>query len=194
MERKAERGKQPFVTASSPMATVTMVGAAAGAGDLPASVQKEVLILQALQHKLCEVETLAQPLSDAGSVDNVEKELSSLEAAKLEVAMAYSLANLYFVQLNIAGKDVSGHPLHEILNRIKEFMALIIAKESAAQQQSEVPAGDKRKAVDEKEHGRGGEETVGQETQAEDDGVKQKKRKIKVNKAGVERVVRHHIA
>lgn len=142
--------------------------------SLPAPVEKDLTVITALAEKLLDVDDSTACLESFNNLDNVLSELNSLESAKLNVALAYCLANLYFVQMNIAGKDATGHPIHEVLNRIKETMTIVISKEAqTASAGADQPQEKKQKA-------------------AGADGKPSKK--IKVDPNAASRVIRHHIS
>lgn len=54
------------------------------------------------------------------SYDTVVKSVDSIEAAKLDVTLAYGLASLYYILLNSKGQNSSDHPVKEELGRIKK--------------------------------------------------------------------------
>ena len=62
-------------------------------------------------------------------LENVSENLNELEGAKVEVALAFTLATLFYVKMNTHGMDVSAHPIHEELKRIKTFVAQINQRE-----------------------------------------------------------------
>lgn len=140
----------------------------ADSDDLPAAVKQAVLVLQTLQQRIGSVDAATQRLEGFPSLAAVTEQLDDREAAKFSISLAYALASLYFVQMNIAGKDVSNHPIQEILQRIKGYVA-----------QVSQPAEDtdgKRKAA---------------AAASASDGKAAKR--IKVDGAAAGRVVRHHL-
>lgn len=87
------------------------------------------------------------------SLSDVLGDLTALEGAKLQVAIAFTLASLFYVNANLKGKDLSAHPIHEELSRIKSFVAqlnqrekLMKAGEAKSEQDSEQPS--KRLRID----------------------------------------------
>lgn len=57
------------------------------------------------------------------------QQLSSLEGAKLQAALAFMLASLFYMKMNICGKDLTKHPIHDELSRIKTFVAQLNQRE-----------------------------------------------------------------
>jgi uncharacterized protein (DUF305 family) len=64
-----------------------------------------------------------------GSVVECTEALSSQEAAKLQVSLAYTLASLYIVLLKASGKDASSDSdiSHE-MDRIKQYVVKLNSK------------------------------------------------------------------
>lgn len=140
-------------------------------------------VIQTLQQRLDGIDQATQVLESFPSLDSVESQLSKHEAAKFNVALAYSLATLYFVEMNIQGKDTKSHPIQEILRRIKGYVAQVNAREPSsqpAQSTSPVMTEDgKRKQESSsttKDKARGGS------------------KKVKIDAAVADRMVRHNLS
>ena len=58
-------------------------------------------------------------------LDELCEELRPLESAKLKVSMAYSLASLQFILLQLQGTDTQYHPIHDDLSRIRDSVQTI---------------------------------------------------------------------
>lgn len=69
-------------------------------------------------------------LSSKESVDKVTETLRPLESAKLRVSLAYGIASLQFILLQLQGEETLGHPVHDQLTRIKGYVGTIKELES----------------------------------------------------------------
>ncbi len=122
--------------------------------EIPTAVQQNIQQLRQLQYQLENVDGLLDELKELDYNDLISS-LSSLEAAKADIALAFTLATLCFVRMNSHGQDISKHLIQEDLSRIKSFVAIIRAKELQAvssEQIHEIPSNtehqSKRSRVD----------------------------------------------
>ena len=58
-------------------------------------------------------------------LDELCEQLRPLESAKLKVSMAYALASLQFILLQLQSTDTKHHPIHDDLSRIRESVQTI---------------------------------------------------------------------
>ena len=58
-------------------------------------------------------------------LDELCEQLRPLESAKLKVSMAYALASLQFILLQLQNTDTKHHPIHDDLSRIRESVQTI---------------------------------------------------------------------
>lgn len=87
-----------------------------------ASSPNEPVTLDALVNQILLTKSQLANIKANSLVDCTDK-LSNLEAAKLQVSLAYSLASLYFILLRASGKDAaieSDIPME--LDRIKQYV------------------------------------------------------------------------
>eukprot|EP01039_Chlorochromonas_danica_P001291 gene1289-1409_t len=141
-------------------------------------------VIQTLQQRLDGIDQATQVLESFSSLDSVESQLSKHEAAKFDVALAYSLATLYFVEMNIQGKDTKNHPIQEILRRIKGYVAQVNAREPSTQQ----PAESTSPALT--EDGKRKQESSSSTKGRARGGSK----KVKIDAAVANRIVRHNLS
>mmetsp|Transcript_19933 Transcript_19933/g.20046 ORF Transcript_19933/g.20046 Transcript_19933/m.20046 type:complete len:134 (+) Transcript_19933:103-504(+) len=89
------------------------------------------------------IKTLKDSLDDVGSsvdillnknYESVEEQLSNLESTKLNVALAYSIASLYYSMLKSKGSSIANHPIKSDLSRIKSYVDRINTIEKGVQQ------------------------------------------------------------
>ena len=100
--------------------------------------QKAIDAATKMEEKLCEIDAQIECFEET-SYDTVANSVDNLEAAKLDVTLAYGLASLYYILLNSKGKNSTDHPVKEELGRIKKYVDRIKAIEN--------PQSNKRKLV-----------------------------------------------
>jgi exosome complex protein LRP1 len=61
----------------------------------------------------------------SSSYDEVTQQLRPLESAKLKVSVAYSIASLQFILLQMRGGVMAQHPIQDDISRIKECVQTI---------------------------------------------------------------------
>lgn len=94
----------------------------------PKSVVENIEKLATLRNLVNEINQTTNLITEYG-LDDLLSSLSSIEGAKADTCIAFTLATLCFVKLNLAGKDISKHPIHETLTRIKAMVQKINAFE-----------------------------------------------------------------
>lgn len=65
-------------------------------------------------------------------LDEVSDCLTPIESAKLKISLAYGLASLQFILLQLKGEDTSVHPIREEISRVKEYVQTIQELEEQA--------------------------------------------------------------
>jgi len=90
----------------------------------PKSVLENIEKLALLWNLVNEINQTTNLISECG-LDDLLGSLSSIEGAKADTCIAFTLATLCFVKLNLAGKDIGKHPIHETLARIKAMVQKI---------------------------------------------------------------------
>jgi exosome complex protein LRP1 len=107
---------------------------------------EEVAAVATFSKALGHVRAQIAPLSLISRAE-AKANLSPAEAAKLNVALAYTCASLFYMYLKARGADVESHPVKAELERIKRYVARL----KAAQGDDAAPAGqggDSRPAID----------------------------------------------
>lgn len=108
------------------------------------SLQATAITIKSIQNVINKLNNSESNLESNENCETISKlilandTLNSIESAKLDVGIAYSLATLYFMLLKTQGiptteNDVQ-HPIYEELNRIKKYVDRInkVAKENGA--------------------------------------------------------------
>jgi exosome complex protein LRP1 len=96
--------------------------------ELPKSVVTSKLQLEQLILHLSTLKDSSNSIIPH-DVSELIEQLTALEGAKLQVALAFSLATLFYIKMNVSGKDLTSHPIHDELNRIKSFVAQLNKRE-----------------------------------------------------------------
>lgn len=96
--------------------------------DLPKSVVSSKTQLEQLVEHLGSLKESSNNFLTQDFREIIE-ELSSLEGAKLQVAIAFTLASLFYIKMNVCGKDLVNHPIHDELNRVKSFVSQLNQRE-----------------------------------------------------------------
>ena len=99
--------------------------------------------VEVVRAKLDEVKSLTGAYFNGhDSLDSVTEGMEAVTAGKLNVALAFGLASLYFVMLNASGKSnrgtEAGHPIMSEIGRIKQYVQRVNALE--AKMRGEAPA------------------------------------------------------
>lgn len=81
----------------------------------------------AVRSALKQVEDHLGPLLSRGSGE-VQRALTSVENAELHVALAFSIASMYFCHLHTQGIDPSSHPIKQELDRIQLYFKKLKGK------------------------------------------------------------------
>lgn len=157
--------------------------------------QSPLPTLQALSSSLTELTTVLQPLlghnyeqlnaalqANSATKDNSEGELHGrLDAARMQVSVAYVLLDLVWILLKTKGVDTTNHPVMQELERVKSYFGKI----KRVQENEKEPEAEKQNhsKVDKSAAGRfiraalAGEpgSTPGKHTKFEDDSTPKKK-------------------
>lgn len=67
-------------------------------------------------------------------------QLTSTESAKLDVALAFTLASLCFTKMNLHGADTANHPIQDDLARIRALVSKVNNIEKKKSSEEENPA------------------------------------------------------
>ncbi|RYG62904.1 hypothetical protein EON64_16995 [archaeon] len=133
--------------------------------SVPATVAAAIAGFSTLRTCLGHVDANLEHVIQLKDLDELESKLLSLEGAKADVALAFTIVSLYYVQLNMHSKLSKDHPIHELNNRIKSYVAKI--NDIAGSQSSQK---------------RGNEDTD-----------KEANKRLKVDKDAAERMIKHQI-
>eukprot|EP01039_Chlorochromonas_danica_P020480 gene20480-25019_t len=108
--------------------------------DLPKSVTGSVQTLHGIDNAMKQTDDAVQ-LILGQDYDSLVGQLQNLESAKLNVAIAFTLASLCYANLQTQGQDLTNHGIHDDLQRIKGFVARInsLEKKAAATTPSKAP-------------------------------------------------------
>eukprot|EP01033_Poteriospumella_lacustris_P012972 gene12972-9279_t len=108
--------------------------------DLPKSVTGSVQTLHGIDNTMKQTDDAVQ-LILGQDYDSLVGQLQNLESAKLNVAIAFTLASLCYANLQTQGQDLTNHGIHDDLQRIKGFVARInsLEKKAAATTPSKAP-------------------------------------------------------
>eukprot|EP00405_Crypthecodinium_cohnii_P001963 CAMPEP_0194764272 /NCGR_PEP_ID=MMETSP0323_2-20130528/21997_1 /TAXON_ID=2866 ORGANISM="Crypthecodinium cohnii, Strain Seligo" /NCGR_SAMPLE_ID=MMETSP0323_2 /ASSEMBLY_ACC=CAM_ASM_000346 /LENGTH=136 /DNA_ID=CAMNT_0039691035 /DNA_START=110 /DNA_END=520 /DNA_ORIENTATION=+ len=85
------------------------------------------------------LEALEQHLKPMLETDlaSVQRHLSALENAELQVAMLYGVVSSYFTYLLTQGHDLTGHPIRQELDRIQMYFKKVKAAKEEAEAKAE---------------------------------------------------------
>jgi hypothetical protein len=97
-------------------------------------MNEEALVkLNELKSQLSSFEDLIGKITTKSEdIVNLSTELSDLESSKLHTALGFAISSLYFVALNLQGKDASSHPIVDDITRIKAMVQKINQIENSA--------------------------------------------------------------
>lgn len=108
-----------------------------------------ITCLEDLHHNLGTVSNNIDKITAcSSSVTKIEDKLSSIEAAKLDVSLAFAAASLYYVLLSANGASPaeSNHPVLDEISRIKEYVQKLKTVEDELKQPSVAMKIDKEAA------------------------------------------------
>jgi hypothetical protein len=137
--------------------------------QLPTNVEASRQQLEQLKEHLMNIQDSCESLQVKESVSAIVQELTALEGAKVQVALAFTLASLVYVKMQLQGRDVSKHPIHEEIARIKSFVGKLNKLEKAASEE----------VTDAKQRHEGGDELPA--------------KRVRPDSAAVKRIVTHHL-
>lgn len=105
------------------------------------ALDKGILALNNVKKSLERIDDCIYPLENL-SYAEVCSQLKAIEAVKLDVSMAFSIASLYYVSLCVKGVNTQNHPIKDELNRIKGYVEKISKLEESRKRKLEldVPA------------------------------------------------------
>jgi hypothetical protein len=88
--------------------------------------------MEAVNQTLENLEKLEKLLKlvDNLKLQQASNELSPIELAKLQTALAFALASVFYVQRNIKGQEVVGHAINDDISRIKSLVGQIKKQEN----------------------------------------------------------------
>lgn len=91
--------------------------------------------LTELQRRICSLQNKVNKIfvSSHNSFIELTTDMTSLEFAQMNAVFAYFLASLFFIRLKLHGQDVTDHPVHRDIERIKTYMhkiAEVISQEN----------------------------------------------------------------
>lgn len=127
--------------------------------------QSPLPTLQALSSSFTELNTILQPLlshnygslnsalqsNSSSTKENTEDELHGrLDAARMQVSVAYVLLDLVWILLKTKGVDTKDHPVMQELERVKSYFGKI----KSVQDKEKEPAGEQSVKVDRSAAGR----------------------------------------
>ncbi len=92
--------------------------------ELPKSVQTSMESLEAMNAAMNQTDDALQLILGM-DYDALRGQLTGLETAKLNVAMAFTLASLVYANMQCQGEDTTNHNIQEDLQRIKGFVGRI---------------------------------------------------------------------
>lgn len=87
--------------------------------------QDITLKLQELENCLSEISKHLEPLFQYESLSELNSQLLSEEALRLNTGLAYTLYSVYYSLLRTHGKDLSHHPVKQEIERVREFMTKV---------------------------------------------------------------------
>jgi hypothetical protein len=95
--------------------------------------EQALVKLDELKSQLSTFEDLITKITaKSDEIVNLSTELTDLESAKLHTALGFAVSSLYFVALNLQGKDASAHPIVDDITRIKLVVQKINQIENSA--------------------------------------------------------------
>eukprot|EP00040_Diaphanoeca_grandis_P038982 m.257867 g.257867 ORF g.257867 m.257867 type:complete len:177 (+) comp35795_c0_seq1:180-710(+) len=87
--------------------------------------------LAAIDAAVTEVENKITPLLNT-PLNKLRLQLPPIDAAKLDISLAYTLNSLFWMYLCAQGESPKDHPVKEELDRIRQYMTRVKAAEKAA--------------------------------------------------------------
>lgn len=115
------------------------------------------------------IKTLIENSEQGENIDDVCQSLSDVEAAKLNISLAYAVATLFYSSTNATTKPTDGsHPVQKDLSRIKQFVGKLKQIETIAKEKNIIP-----------------DKSIQQPAE--------KKRKVVLNKSATARMIQHQL-